>query len=163
LATALQFFDWPEELAIRAAVEYLPFFALGMVLWIYRPAWSPVGRWIFWASTVVFIGLLILSIYQSVPRWLTGAASVLPLIGLVQRVPNPIQTFLGYLGRASLSIYLFNVLVLGFVKETLFHVLSWNGFNFFFYFPLLVVAGVGVPLAIKAASVKWMPRVAKFI
>jgi fucose 4-O-acetylase-like acetyltransferase len=163
LAAALQFFDWPEELAIRAAVEYLPFFALGMVLWIYRPSWSPVGRWTFWASAIVFVGLLILSVYRPLPRWLTGAASVLPLIGLVQRVPSQAQSFLGYLGRNSLTIYLFNVLVLGFVKETLFHVLPWDGFNFFFYFPVLVVAGVGVPLAIKAASVKWTPRVAKFI
>jgi fucose 4-O-acetylase-like acetyltransferase len=163
VGVALQFFNWPEELAIRAAVEYLPFFALGMVLWIYRPFWAPVGRWVFWLGAIVFVGLLVLSNYHPVSRWLTGAGSILPLIGLVQRIPTRLQSFVSYLGQNSLSIYLFNVIVMGLVKGVLFLVLSWNGVNFLIYFPLLIISGVGVPLAIKAASLKWLPRVAKFI
>ena len=163
LGAVLQFFVWPETLAIRAAIEYLPFFALGMVMWIYRPLWTPVSRWVFWVSAIVFVGLLVLSNYHPVPRWLTGVSSIFPLMGVAQRIPAKLQMFLGYLGQNSLSIYLFNVIVMGFVKGVLFLVLSWDGINFLFYLPLLIVSGVGVPLALKAASVRWLPRVAKFI
>jgi fucose 4-O-acetylase-like acetyltransferase len=159
----LQFFGWPEELAIQRAIEYLPFFALGMVLWIYRPQWTPVGRWVFWAGMIAFVGLLALSNYHPVPRWLTGVSSILPLMGLIQRIHGKLQRFLSYLGQRSLSIYLFNVIVMGFVKGVLFFVLLWDGVNFLLYFPLLTAAGVGIPLAVKAAGEKWLPRVAKFI
>jgi fucose 4-O-acetylase-like acetyltransferase len=111
----------------------------------------------------MFVGLLFFSNYHPVPRWLTGASSVLPLLGLVQQIQARLQMFLAYLGQNSLSIYLFNVIVLGFAKGILIRVVSWDGVNFLFYFPLLVVLGTGIPLAIKAASVKWLPRVAKFI
>jgi fucose 4-O-acetylase-like acetyltransferase len=159
----LRFFDWPEELAIQDAIEYLPFFALGMVLWIYRPSWTPVASWVFWPGAIVFVGLLALSQFHWVPKWLAGVSSILPLMGLVQRTPSKLQLFLSHLGRNSLSIYLFNVIVMGLVKGILFLVLPWDGINFFLYLPLLIISGVGVPLAIKAASQKWSPRVAKYI
>jgi len=163
VAVFLQFFDWPEVLAIRDTITYLPFFALGMVLWIHRNSWTPESSWVFWPGTIVFVGLLALSNYWPVPKWLTGWASILPLIGLVQRIPSKFQRFLGYLGQNSLTIYLFNVIVLGIVKGLLFLVLTWDGINFFLYFPLLMISGVSVPLAIKSLSLKWFPRVAKFI
>jgi fucose 4-O-acetylase-like acetyltransferase len=163
LGAGLQFFSWPEELALRATVEYLPFFSLGMVLWIYRSWWTPVNHWVCWGGLAMFVGLLFFSNYHPVPRWLTGASSVLPLLGLVQKIQARLQMFLAYLGQNSLSIYLFNVIVLGFAKGILIRVVSWDGVNFLFYFPLLVVLGTGIPLAIKAASMKWLPRVAKFI
>ena len=160
---SLQFFNWPEVLAIGDAIYYLPFFALGMVMWIYRPSWLPMAPWVFWPGAVVFAGLLVLSQYHPVPKWLTGVGSVIPLMGVVQRIPAPYQVFLGYLGRNSLTIYLFNVLIMGLVKGLGTLVLSWDGINFLVYLPLLLVAGVGVPLAIKSLSVKWFPRMAKFI
>jgi fucose 4-O-acetylase-like acetyltransferase len=163
LGASLQFFSWPEELALRATVEYLPFFALGAVLWIYRAWWTPVAGWLCWGGMVVFVGLLFYSNHHPVPRWLTGAICILPLLGLVQQIPAKLQLFLAYLGQNSLSIYLFNVIVMGLTKGVLIRVVSWDGINFLFYFPLLVILGVGVPLAIKAASVKWLPRAAKFI
>ncbi|HEV2695329.1 MAG TPA: acyltransferase [Verrucomicrobiae bacterium] len=163
VAIVLQFFDWPEELALRAAVEYLPFFALGMVLWIYRAWWTPVAGWAVWSGLAVFIGLLIYSDGHTMPRWVTGAASIVPLIGLVQQMPVLLEKFFGYLGQKSLSIYLFNVPVMGLVKGVLFLILPWDGPYFFFYFPVLVVTGTGIPLTIKVLATKWLPRVAKFI
>lgn len=163
VGVSLQFFEWPELLAIGDAIYYLPFFALGMVLWIYRPSWTPMAPWVFWPGTVVFVGLLVLSNYYPVPKWLTGVSSILPLMGLVQRIPAQFQVFLGYLGRNSLTIYLFNVIVMGLVKGLGFLVLPWDGINFFLYLPLLLVSGIGVPLVIKRVSLKWFPRMAKFV
>ena len=163
VGVVLQFFNWPEVLAIRDAISYLPFFALGMVLWIYRPSWAPMTPWVVWPGAVVFVGLLVLSNYCLVPKWLSGISSILPLMGLVQRIPTQFECFLSHLGQNSLSIYLFNVIVMGLVKGLLFLVLPWDGINFFVYLPLLIISGVGVPLAIKSASLRWFPRIAKFI
>lgn len=163
IGAGLQFFHWPETFALRALAEHLPFFALGMVLWIYRPLWTPIPLWLWSLSSILFGWLLYWSNYHTVPRWLTGACSVLPLIGLSQRIPAGLQSFWGYLGRNSLSIYLFNVPVMGLVKGVMFLVVDWNGYNFLFYFPILVAAGMGIPLAIKAACTKWLPPVSKFI
>jgi fucose 4-O-acetylase-like acetyltransferase len=162
-AIALDFFSWPEKYALRALTEYFPFFALGMVLWIYRTVWMPVSAWLFWVNSLIFVALLAYSNVHPVPRWLTGACSILPILGLIQRLPLRHQSFWAYLGRNSLTIYLFSGLAMGCVKAVLFLAVDWDGPNFLFFFPLLVLAGVGVPLAIKAASVKWAPPVAKFI
>ena len=160
---ALDFFSWPEKYALRSLTEYLPFFALGMVLWIYRTIWMPVANWLFWANTIIFVGLLAYSNQHGVARWVTGACSILPILGLIQRLPSRYQSFWAYLGRNSLTIYLFSEIAMGCLKGALFLLITWDGPNFLFYFPLLVLAGVGVPLAIKAASVKWLPPVSKFI
>lgn len=163
LGITLNFFPWPEQYALHSLTEYLPFFALGMVLWIYRTIWMPVAAWLFWVNAILFVGLLAYSNLDTVPRWLTGACSILPILGLMQRLPSSLQSFWAYLGLNSLAIYLFNGLVMGCVKAGLFKAISWDGPNFLFYFPVLVLAGVGIPLAIKAASVKWAPPVSKFI
>jgi fucose 4-O-acetylase-like acetyltransferase len=163
LGIALLFFSWPEKYALRALTEYLPFFAVGMVMWIYRAIWMPVPAWLFWFNSLIFGALLAYSNVYPVPRWLTGACSILPILGLTQRLPLKPQAFCAYLGRNSLAIYLFNGLAMGCVKAVLFFAIDWDGPNFLFYFPLLVLAGVGIPLAIKAASVKWAPPVSKFI
>ena len=159
----LQFFNWTEVLAIQDAVSYLPFFAMGMVLWNYRSSWAPMSPWLLWPGAAVFISLLVMSNYYEVPKWLAGASSILPLLGLAHLIPTAIQRFLAYLGQNSLTIYLFNVIVLGLVKELGSWLLSWDGINFLLYFPLLTAAGVGVPLVIKSASLKWFPKASKFI
>jgi fucose 4-O-acetylase-like acetyltransferase len=163
MAIILECFSWPEKYALRALTEYFPFFALGMVLWIYRAIWMPVPAWLFWINSLIFVGLLAYSSQHHVVRWLTGVCSILPILGLMQRLPLKIQSFWAYLGQNSLTIYLFSGLAMGCVKAVMFLVVDWDGPNFFFYFPLLVLAGVGIPLLIKAASVKWAPPVAKFI
>jgi len=51
-------FEWPGTFGLHACVEYLPFFVLGIILWLHRPLWSPVRGWLFWPSTIIFIALL---------------------------------------------------------------------------------------------------------
>jgi fucose 4-O-acetylase-like acetyltransferase len=163
IALALQLGDWTEVLALNSVVYYLPFFAGGMILWIYRAAWSPMSPSVFWVSAVLFATVLALSIPLGIPKWLTGTLSVPAVIGLVQNVPSNIQSALGWLGRYSLSIYLFNGLAMGIVKGLLLKVLPWDGLNFLLYFPLLVMVGVALPLIVKRGATQWFPPVARYI
>jgi fucose 4-O-acetylase-like acetyltransferase len=165
IGVAIQFVDvrWPEALAIQRAVEYLPFFAGGMVLWIYRSSWTHVASKLFLANACVFVVALICSCFYPVPRWFVGSSSVLPIIGLIQRMPSSIQGWWAYLGTRSLSIYLFNEIAMGLTKGVLFRALPWDGKNFFLYFPLLTFAGIAGPVAIKRATSQWFPRLARYV
>ena len=163
VSVGLCFFNWPVDFALAAAVDYLPFFTLGMILSMHRPVWMPMPRGLFWISLITFTVLLIGSSYFQVPKWLVGSASVFPLLGLAQRIREKGSVFWSYLGQRSLAIYLFNLPVIGLVKGLMLFVLPWNGMVFFAYLPLLIMMGAGLPLAIKAAGQKWLPQVAKFI
>lgn len=160
----LQLGNWPEIFMLSSVVFYLPFFAGGMILWIYRSSWASMRPLVFGTSALVFGSLLALAIPFSIPKWLIGACSVPAVIGLMQRVPSTLQLFFGWLGQNSLSIYLFNGVAMGVVKGLLFKLLPWDGLNFLFYFPLLVLAGVSIPLMIKRATIQWFPPpVARYI
>jgi peptidoglycan/LPS O-acetylase OafA/YrhL len=156
----LQLGSWPEDFMIDWAVLFFPFFAGGMVLWLYRPLWSPMPTLVFWLSAIVFVGLLVLATMSSVPKWLTGACSMLPVLGLMSWLPAGVQSALAWLGKYSLSIYLFNELAMGVVKGVLFKVVSWDGGHFLFYFPLLALVGIGVPLGVKYVATRYVPRLA---
>ena len=160
-ALALQWGDWTEVLALDSVVYYLPFFAGGMILWTYRASWSALSRPVAWASVVLFTSVMALPFI--VPKWITGVLSVPAAIGLAQSAPSNIQSVLGWLGRYSLSIYLFNGLAMGIVKALLFKVGPWDGLNFLLYFPLLVIAGVALPIMVKRGATQWFPPVARYI
>lgn len=162
-AVILACFNWPAMFGLNECVQYLPFFVLGIVMWVHRPLWNPVGPWLFWPSVVVFIALLAYSNLEPIPRWVTGVLSVLPLLGLAQRMPMKVKLILCYVGQRSLCIYLFNVLVIGLVRSVGLLVLPWDGIFFLVYFPVLTVAGVTVPLVIKAVCQRWLPPVAKYM
>ena len=164
IGIVLQLGNWPEILMLSSVVFYLPFFAGGMILWTYHSSWASMRPLVFWTSALVFGSLLALAIPFSIPKWLIGACSVPAVIGLMQRVPSVLQLFFGWLGQNSLSIYLLNGIAMGVTKGFLFKFLPWDGVNFLFYFPLLVLAGVAIPLMIKRGAIQWLPpSVAKYI
>jgi len=53
--------------------------------------------------------------------------------------------------------------VIGFVRSLGLLVLPWDGIYFLIFFPVLTVAGVTVPLVIKAVCQRWLPRVSKYM
>jgi fucose 4-O-acetylase-like acetyltransferase len=164
LGVALNFVGpWSQLFMLDAAVEYLPFFAGGIVLWMYRDAWMRIRPGPLWAATMFFAALLVMAQLQVVPKWLVGAASVLPVLAWMQRLPAGPLGWLAALGRASLAIYLMNTIAIGVTKALMLKLLPWDGVNFLLYLPLLAIAGVAAPLLARDLVIRYLPRAARYV
>jgi hypothetical protein len=53
------------------------------------------------------------------------------------------------LGRFTFPIYLMNTIAIGFAKGVLFKFVIWDGINFLFFAPILLISGLFVPIFIK--------------
>lgn len=160
---ALNFAAWPQIFMLDRAIEYLPFFAAGMLLWTGRDLWLRIAPRALWPATVFFAALLVMSFWLEMPKWLVGAASVPAVLAWMLYVPAGPKGWLVLLGKASLAIYLMNTLVMGLAKGLMFKVLPWHGVNFLLYFPVLVLAGVALPILIARVTARYFPRAARYL
>ncbi len=105
----------------------------------------------FWQLVIVFIVALIASLLSPlIPKLITGLASIPVLLGLISRAKmGRLQKSLLFLGQNTLAIYLFNTICIGFVKALLLKIAPWDGLNFLWFAPILMISGVTIPLAIK--------------
>ncbi len=163
LGVALQFAAWPQLFMLDRAVEYQPFFALGMLLWIYRGAWARVRPGLLWSSSVLFAALLAMSLWIELPKWLVGVASVPAVLAWMQSLPAAPQRWLAVLGRASLAIYLMNTIAIGLTKGVMLKLLPWDGVNFLLYFPLLTAAGIAAPILVLQLVTRYCPGCARYL
>jgi hypothetical protein len=134
-----------------------------MVLWMYRGAWQNLSLGMLWAATALFAALLVMAQFQEMPKWLVGAASVLPVLGWMQRLPAAPLRGLAALGLASLAIYLMNTIAIGVTKGLMLKLLPWDGANFLLYFPLLALAGVAAPMLARVLVIRYLPRAARYV
>jgi hypothetical protein len=159
VGVAAAFLDWPLWFMLDRIMEYLPFFALGMLLWMHREAWMRIGPAALWGSTLLFAVLL----WYDAPKWAAGAASVLPVLGWMQRLPAAPQRWLSVLGLASLAIYLMNTIAIGVTKGLMLKVFPWDGPNFLVYLPVLTLAGIAVPMLARALAVRHFPVAGRYL
>jgi len=157
---ALNLAPWPELFMLDEVVYYLPFFAGGMALWMWREHWERAGVVAFGLTTALF---LTLAFSLAAPKWLVGALSVLPVLWTMRRLPAAWQDRLAWIGRASLTIYLINTIAIGVTKGLLLRVLPWDGINFLLYFPVLTLAGVALPMLVKSALAPHSQIVARYL
>jgi fucose 4-O-acetylase-like acetyltransferase len=157
---ALNLAPWPRLFMLDEVVYYLPFFAAGMALWMWREHWERAGLVALFLSTALFISL---AFSLAAPKWLGGALSVLPVLWAMRRLPVAWQDRLAWIGRASLTIYLINTIAIGLVKGLLLRVLPWDGVNFLLYFPVLTLAGVALPMLLKRALAPHSQIVARYL
>jgi fucose 4-O-acetylase-like acetyltransferase len=163
LGVGAQAFEWPALFMLNRVAEYLPFYAGGMILWVCRARWSAIsGLWAagFW---LLFIALLTVAIPWSIPKWLLGAVSVPATLALTQRAGETFSAFWAWVGQRSMSIYLMNTIAIGLTKALLLKLMPWHGISFLLFFPLLTLAGVGVPLFIKARMARWSKAVDRYL
>lgn len=164
LGLALNLFGpWPDLFMLDATVAYLPFFAGGMLLWLHRELWTRLAPAALWLATLVFVALLVIAQFIELSKWLVGAASVLPVLGWMRRLPPVWADRLAALGQASLAIYLVNTIAIGVAKALLLEVMPWDGRNFLVFFPVLLISGVAVPMLIRRALAPRLPRVARYL
>ena len=157
---ALNLTVWPRLFMLDEVVYYLPFFAGGMALWMWREHWERAGVVALGLTTALFVAL---AFSLAAPKWLLGALSVLPALWAMQRLPAAWQDRLAWIGRASLTIYLFNTIAIGLAKGLLLRVLPWDGVNFLLYFPVLTLAGVALPMLVKGALAPHSQLVARYL
>jgi len=157
---ALNLALWPELFMLDEVVYYLPFFAGGMALWMWREHWERAGVVALGLTTALFVAL---AFSLAAPKWLVGTLSVLPVLWAMRRLPAAWQDRLAWIGRASLTIYLMNTIAIGLTKGLLLRVLPWDGVNFLLYFPVLTLAGVALPMLVKRALAPHSQLVARYL
>lgn len=166
LALPLQAFQWSAVLNLAGIVEYLPFFAGGILLgqhWHRLAAhWLAPRMWP-WYLLPFGAALLLLLSGTEVPKWLLGTLSLPFVLSVSQAVAGRLRVWLTYLGHRTLSIYLMNTLCIGLAKALLWSLLPWRDLYFLVYFVALAAAGLGLPLLVKASLQKYWPRGAAYI
>jgi peptidoglycan/LPS O-acetylase OafA/YrhL len=129
----------------RREVLLLPLFAR------YQPAW--------WAAFAASLGL-------ALAGWLPGDASLLvcglaaipALHGLMRAPVMAGQSWALFLGRHTMSIYLFNVIAIGLVKAALLRAgVPWTAAGFWIHAPALTLAGVALPILVKRLVLPRLP------
>ncbi len=61
-------------------------------------------------------------------------------------------------GKYVFIIYLLNTLVLGALRGVGLKFVNWDNQNFFFYFPILLISGIFIPIVLKKYVVKRFPK-----
>ena len=80
---------------------------------------------------------------------LSGLLSIPALMFLLKFTRLSKHTWLERVGKYVFIIYLLNTIVIGAVKGVGLKFISWDNQNFYFYFPLLLLSGVLVPILLK--------------
>jgi hypothetical protein len=118
-------------------------------------AWQPAW-WAIFAATIA----------AALAGWLPGDWSLLAcglaaipaLHGLVRGGPMARQGWALFLGRYTMAIYLFNVIAIGVAKAALLLIgVPWTGAGFWIHVPVLMAAGVVLPIALKRLVLRRVP------
>lgn len=123
-----------------------------------QPLW-----WAIFAATLVFAVLLWLpgdlpTLSQDLLLLLCGLASIPAFHGLMRLPVMARQDWALWLGRYSMSIYLFNVIAIGVVKAVLLKAgLPWTAAGFWIYAPVLTAAGLLLPILGKVLVLRRIP------
>ena len=92
--------------------------------------------------------------YAGISLLVCGIVSMPALHGLMRKSPWSSSRTLLTLGAFSFVIYLLNTPCIGLAKALMWKVAPWDGLNFLIYAPVLLAAGILLPIAIKV----WMLR-----
>jgi peptidoglycan/LPS O-acetylase OafA/YrhL len=107
---------------------------------------------------ILLLFLVLIFFHRSLhfPKLIIGCVSIPALMYLV-RLPAVLHSpMLLSFGRYTFIIYLINTIAIGVIKGVGLKILPWDGINFLFYFPLLTLAGIYIPIFIKKyVLVKW--------
>jgi len=90
-----------------------------------------------------------------------GLCSIPALHGLVINKLLINSKILLTLGIYVYAIYLMNTITIGIAKALLFKFMSWDGLNFLFFFPVLFISGIVLPILIKKYIFKYSPYLSR--
>jgi fucose 4-O-acetylase-like acetyltransferase len=128
------------------------FFCLGGVFYTYREKYyNFISKYKFELLGVFIVFLVmfklnILYLNSDIPsKFIIGFLSIPALHGITKYVIKENKALL-FIGKYSLTIYLFNVLAIGFLKAIMFKWHSWDNLYFLIYLPILLAGGIVLPI-----------------
>jgi hypothetical protein len=161
LGVPLLFLSGPTFLGIDMFCRYFLFFSLGGLAICNWDKYNIIVKRTWIIAMVVFIFMLISFSYQG-KGWIpTALLSLIALHGLCKQNIQFVS-ILRFLGSMTFPIYLMNTLSIGFVKAVLLKFFSWDGVNFLFFVPILILAGLLIPVLIKQhiiSRIGWIDKI----
>ncbi len=164
LGLAFQFLPIPPVLYLDRFASHFLFFAMG--IWVaHRQAWlltafsRQIGLWV-----GLFLGSLALAEAGVLPEaWsmlVCGLLALPALHALVRAAPANRLRWPLWFGRYSMVIYLFNTIAIGVAKAVLVALgLGWTVAGFWLHAPVLMAAGVFLPVLFKWLLLRRIPAV----
>jgi peptidoglycan/LPS O-acetylase OafA/YrhL len=153
----------PPVMYLNKLADHALFFPLGMaVAFAGAPAMAAVDR--VWLPALALLGLLAAA---TVGGWIDrrdallicGLVAAPALHGLARRLDRGVAgSALLFLGRYSMAIYLFNTIAIGLAKAALIMAgVAWTAAGATAAVPVLMAAGILVPIAVKRLLLRRMP------
>jgi hypothetical protein len=153
LGLVLYFLPSTPLFMLDGAFEYLVYFGIGATVAQYFAVvepWLDRYRVVF---LVLFVASWLLLDYSplaySVTKLTIGCLSIPALHALIRMTPFSGSNLLLGWGLLSYAIYLMNTIAIGFTKGVMLRFVSWDGVNFLFVAPILLLAGVYGPILVK--------------
>lgn len=151
----LYFIPVPHVMYLDRIARYGLFFAAGGFAYAGGDLWLVAiqrFRWMFMCALVLMVALVVVyfdSFNESVRILLCGLAAAPALHGLTLSFPVGRPAWLLAVGRYSFIIYLLNTPFIGATKGVLLRFAPWDGTNFLYFAPAMLLAGVLGPLLVK--------------
>lgn len=138
--------------AIYLIVRYFFVFSVGVFLAANIERYNEIldkDKHMFFFLFLFSFSILFFNPKNALAQLVIGFFSIPALHALV-RSPLLIDSkFLSMLGKYTFPIYLMNILAIGFVKGVIQMFMSWDGQNFIFVSPILLVCGIFLPIFVK--------------
>jgi peptidoglycan/LPS O-acetylase OafA/YrhL len=163
IAAVLYFLPIPPLMYLDRAATYFIFFVIGGLAADAGERWLRAMDRNFAPSLIALLALVAGTLviyargelrYAGISLLVCGIVSMPALHGLVRRSPWSSSRVLLSLGAFSFVIYLLNTPSIGLAKGLMWKVAPWDGLNFLIYAPVLLAAGLLLPIAIKV----WLLR-----
>lgn len=162
VGVVLQFVPVIHFLGLGQFTKYFLFFALGGAA---ARGWEIYTGWVdrLWVIALIMFAVVLASGFYAGQAWIIAALLSIPALHGLCRREFPGGGVLVFIGGMTFSIYLMNTLAIGFTKAVLLKFVSWDGANFvLLFFPLLMLAGVWIPVALKKfifPRIGWLDRI----
>lgn len=150
--------DMTSLFALNRVAYYALFLMIGVILASHFTAFTRGLDKFGWVALGLFIVLSLFHPMLPQPKLVLGLVSIPALMFLIRLPVIRDSEVLLTWGKYVFVIYLFNTLFIGLVKGIGLKVMPWDGWGFLIYFPLLVAAGMLLPIALKKwVLAKWTP------
>jgi fucose 4-O-acetylase-like acetyltransferase len=161
LAAALHFLTVPEIAYLDRVAYFFIYFMIGCATGKYRTQVMQFIGTTLPVAGLVFSVSLILATMQIKPV-VTGTICALSSLAFVHGLMRTTwfdhhSDTLLWIGKYSFAIYLFNTLTIGLTKGVLLKIASWDGINFLWFFPILLLSGLIGPILLKKALLDRFP------
>ena len=146
---AVHFMDVTLNFALSSIAEYAFVFTLGCL------AGDHYQRYSVWLDrygaifVTPFLVLLAFAVPWGVPKFILGLLSIPACHAMVRMNSADFWGVFKTLGKYTFPIYLMNTAFIGLSKGVMLRFASWDGANFFWFAPILLLAGVVGPILVK--------------